>query len=220
MPARDNPPAPDSDSGADTDTSAAQDIAARRTEYDVPDPAAPAGQSRGLLIAAVALPLLLIIGVLVGARLYLGRTPDPQDTPLAVVGLPSPDAESEQCRALIDALPDAIGDAKRVQLRDPAPPATAGYRTPDGEPITVQCGVEPPPGFVVGAALQQVNEVQWFSEADPEEQITSNTYVAVDRPVFVALTMPDSAGTGVIQDVSDHIAAQIPATEPKPAPVG
>ena len=193
--------------------------ARRGTEYGVSDPAAPPRTSRWMLIAAVILPVILIAGVLIGARIVIGDSANPQRSELSVVGLPSPDADSPECVEVMSDLPDSLGDAERVDLREPAPPATAGYRLPNGDPVTVHCGVEAPPGFVVGVALQQVSGVQWFTEEDPVEGIDNTTYVAVDRPVLLAITLPLNSGTGAIQDLSTHIAEVLPAQEPQPAPI-
>jgi hypothetical protein len=38
------------------------------------------------------------------------------------------------------------------------------------------------------------------------------TYVTVDRPVYTALTIPTSVGTGPLQQVSDVVRTTVPAT--------
>jgi hypothetical protein len=44
--------------------------------------------------------------------------------------------------------------------------------------------------------------------------------VTVDRPVYVALTLPDGSGPSPIQVVSKAVAATMPAVPVNPAPVG
>ncbi|MBB1021908.1 DUF3515 domain-containing protein, partial [Dietzia sp. E1] len=113
-----------------------------------------------------------------------------------------------------------LGDAARVALVEPAPEGTAAYRMPDAEPVIVRCGMPAPPTFTVGVALQAVNGVQWFNEPDPDPAVTASTWVAVDRPQYVAVTLPEGSGTGPIQDLSDAITAALEEVEPDPAPVG
>ena len=107
-----------------------------------------------------------------------------------------------------------------MALTEPAPPGTAAYRLPDAEPVIVRCGLPAPPTFTVGAALQEVNGVQWFNEPDPDPSVTSSTWVAVDRPRYVAVTLPQAAGTGPIQDLSDALTEFMAEVEPSPAPIG
>lgn len=62
-----------------------------------------------------------------------------------------------------------------------------------------------------------VDAVQWFRLDDPD--IDHSTWVAVDRPVYVALTLPTQSGPTPIQTLSDVIARTMPAVaiDPNPA---
>ena len=185
----------------------------------------PAGRvppvSTAVVVAAIVVPLVLLAGALVLMRNMGDDAAEAAASePYAAVPLPSPGAESEACTTLIEALPPALGEANQVALTEPAPPGTAAYRMPDAEPVVVRCGLPAPSSFVVGVGLQAVNEVQWFSEPDPDPAVTSSTWVAVDRPEFVAVTLPEGSGTGPIQDLSDALAASMDEIEPDPAPVG
>lgn len=185
----------------------------------------PAGTARPVstpvVVAAVIIPLALLAGALVLVRSMGDEAAEVAATePYTAVPLPSPGAESPACTALIEALPPALGEANQVSLTEPAPAGTAAYRMPDGEPVVVRCGLPAPPSFVVGVGLQEVNAVQWFNEADPDPAVTSSTWVAVDRPEFVAVTLPEGSGTGPIQDLSDALTASMEEIEPDPAPIG
>lgn len=177
--------------------------------------------STPVIVAAVVIPLALLAGALVLVR-SMGdeATQAAASEPYTAVPLPAPGAESEACTTLMDALPPALGEANQVALTDPAPPGTAAYRMPDAEPVVVRCGLPAPPSFVVGVGLQEVNAVQWFNEADPDPAVTSSTWVAVDRPEYVAVTLPEGSGTGPIQDLSDALTSSMDEVEPSPAPVG
>ena len=177
--------------------------------------------STGVLVAAIAVPLVLLVGVLVMARVVSHDAAETAASePVTAVALPSPGADSETCRVLVDALPDTLGDAGRVAFAEPAPPGAAAYRMPDAEPVVVRCGLPDPPSFTVGVALQEVNGVQWFNEPDPDPAVTSSTWVAVDRPEYVAVTLPEGSGTGPIQALSDALEETLDRVEPRPAPIG
>ena len=174
-----------------------------------------------VVIAAVVLPLVMLAVVLVLVR---GVGDEAAETaasePVTAVTVPAPGAESEDCLALVGSLPDSLGDARRVAFNEPAPPGAAAYRMPDAEPVVVRCGLDAPPSFTVGTTLQEVNGVDWFNEPDPDPAVTSSTWVAVDRPQYVAVTLPEGSGTGPIQDLSDALTAGLDAVEPRPAPIG
>lgn len=174
-----------------------------------------------VVVAAIVIPLLILAGALLWVRDIGDEAAEAAATePYSAVPLPAPGAESEACTRLIDQLPPTIGEASQVALTEPASPGTVAYRLPDGEPVVVRCGLPAPPTFVVGVGLQEVNDVQWFNEPDPDPAVTSSTWVAVDRPEYVAVTLPEGSGTGPIQDLSDTIAASMDEVEPDPAPVG
>lgn len=188
---------------------------------DTADPAARAAPvSTIVVVLAVVIPLIMLAVVLVMVRSVGDEAAEQAaNEPVAAVPIPSPGAGSEECAALVEGLPESLGDAGRVALVEPAPEGTAAYRMPDAEPVIVRCGLPAPPTFTVGVALQEVNGVQWFNEPDPDPAVTASTWVAVDRPQFVAVTLPEGSGTGPIQDLSDALAGTLEAVEPDPAPI-
>lgn len=182
------------------------------------------GPPRGLMIAAIAVAVAAIGAILVFAALR--QTPT-TEKPVAIVAVPAPYADSADCRALVDALPERLGDFRRAAAADPAPPATAAWRAaPDGEAVILRCGVDRPAEFVLGSPLQVVDKVSWFrvGEAgageDPGADQGRSTWFAVDRPVYVALTLPAGSGPTPIQEISRVIAKSLPAKAVDPAPVG
>lgn len=198
----------------------------RKDRYDAgPRETDPAGRARPVatpvVVAAIIIPLVLLAGALLWVRTIGDEASEAAATePYTAVPLPAPGAETEACMTLIEELPPTLGEANQVALTEPAPPGTAAYRMPDAEPVVVRCGLPAPPSFVVGVGLQAVNDVQWFNEPDPDPAVTSSTWVAVDRPEFVAVTLPEGSGTGPIQDLSDALTSSMDEVEPRPAPVG
>lgn len=181
------------------------------------------GPPRALLIAAVVVAVSVLITVL---GIAASRQRSPEQQPVAIPSIPAPQADSPQCHDLLNALPQQLGDFRRAPTVDPTPPGTAAWRAePDTEPVVLRCGLERPTDFVVGTPLQVVDEIQWFrvgetgvpGPAATDDQARS-TWYAVDRPVYVALTLPAGSGPTPIQQISGQIARTMPAQEPTPAP--
>ena len=91
--------------------------------------------------------------------------------------------------------------------------------------MILRCGLDRPDEFVVGSPIQVVDAVQWFrvGEAGAGNESASDqgrsTWFAVDRPVYVALTLPQGSGPTPIQTISEVIAKSLPAKPIDPAPV-
>jgi Protein of unknown function (DUF3515) len=174
------------------------------------DAETPDGPPRALLIAAIVVAVGAIIGILVVA--VVRQSPPGQQT-VAIASVPAPKADSAECRALLGALPEQLVDYRRAAAAQPTPSGAAAW-TADGEPIILRCGLDRPAEFVVGSPLQVVDAVQWFELADQGR----STWFAVDRPVYVALTLPQGSGPTPIQVMSDVIAKSLPAKPIDPAP--
>ena len=172
------------------------------------------GPPRALMIAAIVVAVGAIVAILVVAAL---RQSPAAEQPVAIVSVPAPHADSADCRELVDALPEQLGDFKRAAVADPAPQGAAAWRTaPDAEAVILRCGLDRPAEFVLGSPLQVVDAVSWFEIVDQGR----STWFAVDRPVYVALTLPAGSGPTPIQDISRLIAKSLPSKAVDPAPVG
>lgn len=169
------------------------------------------GPPRAVLLAAIGVAALAVVGLLIVAAVSR-RTPPV--SPIAVVALPAPDADGDSCRALMAALPDPLGDYTRAELADPAPAGSAAWRpADDGDPVILRCGLERPLDFVAGTPVQMVDDVAWFRIADTGR----TTWIAVDRPAYVALTLPDGTGPTPIQLISKALSDTMPV---KPVQTG
>jgi hypothetical protein len=168
------------------------------------------GPPRAVLIAA----LVLAVGA-IGIVLAIAATRQPRLTPIAIPAAPAPQAQDPACRALMQALPSRLGDYQRVPAESPAPEGTAAWRSlSDGEPLVLRCGLERPSDFVVGSPIEVVDRVQWFQV----RQGGSFTWYTVDRPVYVALTLPPGSGPTPIQVLSELIDHTMAAVPIRPAP--
>lgn len=176
------------------------------------DRAPDAGPPTVLIVAAVALAVAAIAVILVFAA---NREAPPQ--PVSVAAAPAPQAGSPPCRALAGALPQRLGDYQRAPLEQPAPQGATAWRAgPDSEPVILRCGLDRPAEFVVGSPIQVVDRVQWFAVRSDQQSAGDagrSTWYTVDRPVYVALTLPSASGPTPIQQLSeviDHTIAAVP----------
>jgi hypothetical protein len=170
------------------------------------------GPPRGVLVAAVIVAVAAVIGVLVFATIR--QKPEGQ-RPVAIASVPAPQAGGDACRALFAVLPDRLGDYQRAPAAEPAPVGAAAWEAdPDAEPLILRCGLDRPVGFVAGTPIQVVDDVDWFRIGDEGR----STWIAVDRPVYVALTLPDGSGPTPIQLISAAVAKAMPAVPVNPGP--
>lgn len=181
------------------------------------DPAGDAGPPPAVIIAAVAVAVVAI-----GVILVIAANHEAPPQPVAVPAAPAPQADSAACRALAGALPQRLGDYQRAAVAQPAPRGVAAWRAgPDSEPVVLRCGLDRPAEFVLGSPIQIVDAVQWFA-VRPEQQSAGDagrsTWYAVDRPVYVALTLPEGSGPTPIQQLSEVIDHTIAAVPISPGP--
>ncbi|OBK29835.1 hypothetical protein A5634_17435 [Mycobacterium asiaticum] len=171
----------------------------------------PGGPPRAAMVAALALAVGTIVGILVFAAIR--QSPR---HPVAVAALPAPQADSPACQALLTALPQRLGDFQRADIAQPAPQGARAWRSgADTEPVVLRCGLNRPGEFVVGSPIQGVDRVQWF---EVPAQPGTSTWYTVDRPVYVALTLPAGSGPAPIQEISGVIDRTIAAVPIDPAP--
>ncbi|QFZ22820.1 DUF3515 domain-containing protein [Saccharothrix syringae] len=167
---------------------------------------------RPLLAVALGLPALLAAGVAaVGLFFGAGGKDDPADPsagrsgPVALVPVPAPRAESAECGALLSALPMQLVSngvtLPRRELASPAPAGAVAWGDATHEPVVLRCGLERPGELSPTSELRDVSDVTWLVVGGTG----AATWFVVDRPVYVALTVPSDAGTGPLQDISTTV---------------
>lgn len=164
--------------------------------------------------------MVLLLGVIIVSQLMGDDTTGDQagpvsqparpTGPLALVAVDAPDAGTPTCANLANALPGELPskDSKmtRLALAEPAPQAAAAWAGDRGEPVVLRCGLPKPTELQPTAQLRLISEVNWL----PVEGDGATTWYTVDRPVYVAVTIPEDAGTGVIQELSETVAKAVP----------
>ena len=175
-----------------------------------PDP--PAIRSARLpmliILAALVLTVAVIATVVVLARRAQSGADAPDTGPLVVAAAPAPGAGGRYCRSLAPSLPSDLVSRPRRPLTDPQPGVAAW-----GDPaVIVRCGLADPEELTCSAALTQFTDadggsVAWLQLSDS----AAVTYIAVDRPVRIAVTLPPGTGVGPVQQLSQLIATALPA---------
>lgn len=154
------------------------------------------GLPRRVMAVAFGLPAILVVAVVVAAVVLRNQDPGP----LALTPVPAPAARSAECSRLLAALPEEVdggdaGELERRTIASPEPPATTAW----GEPaVVLRCGLGRPAELTATSRLLDVSGVQFLQIPGP----SSSTWVVVDRPVHVAVTLPDSVGSGPLQQVA------------------
>jgi hypothetical protein len=178
-----------------------------------------------LIGAAVGIPLLVVLIVLV--NLLGGRSggnsgpvaevsgttaPAGGDRPVLDVPTPPVTAQANQsCPQLVQSVPSRLVGEPARRVRSVSP-----YVRAWGDPAVVLiCGVPRPARFVVGAALIQIDQVQWFVDtSDPNTVV----WTAVDRPVYVQVRVPASTDSASVTELTGTISKVLPAQKPTPGP--
>jgi Protein of unknown function (DUF3515) len=188
----------------------------------------PEPLSRTALGLAVGLAVALLVGVILagvllssgdGTTAPAGSTPSgtPRTGPVGLVAIDAPAAGSLECTQLTAALPGELSSGaavlRRLPIADPAPPATAAWGDAQHDPVVLRCGLNRPSELTRTAALREISGIKWLP-------VTGNgaaTWYAVDRSVYLALTVPDGSGTGPLQAISETVGATLPARSVWPA---
>jgi Protein of unknown function (DUF3515) len=166
--------------------------------------ARPAGTPRWPLGVALALVLALVVGVLIAASMVRNRSLEP----LRLAVVPAPAADSADCVRLLAALPEKLdggelGALERRQLHVPVPASAAAWGEP---PVVLRCGLGRPADLTPTSRLLSVSGVQ-FLEIQGNGM---NTWVAVDRPVYVAVALPSTIGSAPLQQITTVISKTLP----------
>jgi hypothetical protein len=191
-------------------------VAAPADQHQVSEDQPPDGPARQshhrlpviLIACALALTIGVIVTVVVLANRARHQASGPDTGPLAVPAAPAPGAGGRYCGVLMSALPDTLGSLPRRTLVGQQTGVAAW-----GDPaLILRCGLADPAELTCSSALTQFTDagggsVAWLRLSDP----SAVTYIAVDRPVRIAVTIPPGTGVGPIQQLSQLIAADLPS---------
>ncbi|SFT95322.1 Protein of unknown function [Actinopolyspora lacussalsi subsp. righensis] len=181
------------------------------------------GPPRVVLIIALSLGVLLAagvatLGVLSGGTGQHARpdegaaanTTADRSGPLALPPVKAPEANSADCATVLDALPDKLrvdgSGVPRRELATPKPAGTVAWGDAEHDPISLRCGLTAPAELKPTSKLVVISGVSWLPISSGE----TTTWLAVDRPIYVAVTGSNDTGIGPIQDVSRILDEHLP----------
>jgi len=134
--------------------------------------------------------------------------PAPPLPPVLVAAPPASAGAARSCPRFLAALPLRLADLAARPVDSPSP-----YVAAWGEPpVLLRCGVARPPGFAVGAQTIVVNGVTWF----PQPRANRTVWTAVDRPVYIEVSVPTGFASGPVAVLSTQVAATLRAQPPRP----
>lgn len=170
------------------------------------------------VVIAIALPLTLAlavaaIAITVRVRGSDSSTPPVATGPLTVAPVDAPQAGDGRCATLLEGLDGDLPAGTTTLPSRPLSPPEAGVLAwaAAPEPVVLRCGLPRPAELTATSTLLQIDGVQWLPIDDglPKPQLV--TYIAVDRPVYVALTVPTGVGSGPVQAVADVVRTRLAA---------
>jgi hypothetical protein len=160
-------------------------------------------------VAAITLPVVAVVVIIALAAFINSQPVNDVDDPLPVSAVEAPGATTPSCTALTAALPDPLSGLQRRELVSGDDPTLTGVAA-WGEPaVVLRCGTPTPQELTCSAPVQVVDGVAWL----PLPGSGATTFLAVDRAVRIALTVPDGTGTGPWQELSKIIGATLPVRD-------
>ncbi|MBF4548387.1 DUF3515 domain-containing protein [Corynebacterium afermentans subsp. lipophilum] len=174
--------------------------------------------NRTTIYVSLGLAVALVLGVLVGARVFFNRV---ALQPVAMTEVPAPEASSSECTSLIDALPPTLASLERAELAEPAPEGAAAWQASSTERITLRCGVDAPAQYTPYAQTEDIDGARWLRVNDATPGSTLATWFTVDRSPVLAVTADTQQlrdGTAPVEGL-DTAALTGPAPEQRPAPL-
>lgn len=165
------------------------------------------------MLAAVLVPLVVAVVVLMrvvghggpAAEVSAPSSQPRDELPVVKVDTPPVTAAAQQsCPALMSRLPLRLGDEDSRRVESASPFAYAWGQPP----VVLICGVDRPAALDPTSGLIQINGVQWFVDTSSADKVV---WTAVDRPVYVRVTVSADTDSAPVTALSDVLASALPA---------
>jgi hypothetical protein len=159
----------------------------------------------------VTVPLVVIVGLLLGHAQHKKSSATPGSSSTAVLGpvtvaAPPPDAAADvPCTELLGALPITLTDLAGRPAR-----SSWTYVAAWGDPaIVLRCGVPRPAALTPGSSAQAigVDGVYWL----PVAQKSVTIWTVVDRAAYIEVSVPKSYAQPPLAPIADAVAKSLPA---------
>jgi len=169
-----------------------------------------------LLATAVTVPVVVALLVIIQFSLRdvrdLAPLPSLGQRTLPVLDVDTPAVTPEveaACTSLITTLPLRLDGRPSRPVRSTLP---TGYAWGE-DPTVLRCGVPRPPSYLIGVSTLAISEVEWFFQT----ATSGTTYTAVDRGIYIEVSVPSSAdGGAALAVLGPLIVTAFPYVAPTP----
>lgn len=173
--------------------------------------------NRTATFIALGLSLVLVVGVLLGARLLAGQS---DRGPVQMAELPGGNPEHPACAPLIQDIPDEVAGFERAELMEPVPAGAAAWVANEADELNLRCGVDLPFQYTALSDTTEVDGTEWLRVVDPATGNSLQTWYAVNREPAVAVTSyqvdpaetEDESVAAPVAELSEAV-AQLPEHE-------
>lgn len=169
--------------------------------------------NRTAVFISLGLALFLVVGVLFGSKYFFNEY---ARQPIPMTPLPSPQADSAECAALIEALPENLAGLDRAEIAEPVPPGTAAWAETSDQPTTLRCGVDLPFQYTEYSTTEEIDGTRWLEVADMTPGSTLTTWYSTNRFPNVALTSWDDEFPTELSESTAMLAQEDQAPRPGP----
>lgn len=139
---------------------------------------------------------------------------EPQPGPLSDLQPAQNQAEAaETCSPLLDGLPETLAEEWTLAEVDGDTAAWVNY---GNEPIVIRCGVAPPPNYVAGERLTQIDDIPWFEDEQLVNGSTASNWYALGRATDIAVSVPQAASSVVLPELGRVISENTPEQAEQP----
>ncbi|OFK69404.1 hypothetical protein HMPREF2806_04995 [Corynebacterium sp. HMSC076G08] len=159
--------------------------------------------NRTAIYVSLGIAIAMVFAVIFGAK-YVFTTAAQQ--PVALPPTPSEAADSPECAAVVDALPDKLLGYPRVDLVDPAPAGAAAWAKSSEDKITLRCGVDLPQQFTEYSQTVEADGESWLQVVDATPGSNLTTWYSTKRvPAVAVTTTSDNAQDDAPEGLGDAL---------------
>ncbi|MDO4911524.1 MAG: DUF3515 domain-containing protein [Corynebacterium sp.] len=153
---------------------------------------------------ALLLPILLVIGVIIGVRQL-------NNPPVAVGTIDSPSASSAACAEVVANAPGRVAGLRRSEIQEPVPAGAAAW----SDHITLRCGVQLPLQYTSLSTTENVRGVEWLLIKDETPGSDLATYYSINSNAVIAVTTDNGADPreDISKALSDLSASELSASD-------
>lgn len=159
--------------------------------------------NRTAIYVSLGIAIAMVFAVIFGAK-YVFTTAAQQ--PVALPPTPSEAADSPECAAVVEALPDTLLGYPRVDLVEPAPAGAAAWAKSSEDKITLRCGVDLPQQFTEYSQTVEADGESWLQVVDATPGSNLTTWYSTKRvPAVAVTTTSDNAQDDAPEGLGDAL---------------